>query len=766
MTSPGRSAAAPLALALLCPTRLVTRLPGLVAGVSRDHPVTVVHPLSATEAIATVSPVCTGVRFVPAPSGSRQGMARYLVQGLSRVGAGHLVAHLLTEESDLPQVLAEAERYRDQRERAGWTLSRVQPALRLSDTATLPLLLVTADSSSEVTQQYLQRLRGMDVGADPIWAEILADAALAASSPEVEYVEPGPGGLEVTIRLNTPGIRGSGVPRWQLDVALEGTGGAVVASSPGTAPSPRQSVTARTPILDLLHAEVSPPAHLSGDFRVVIRAVAADGTVLRKKLPHGTPGAWCSRSPVGGGARRWQVTPGRTGDVYLTLAADTGRAGRVRWAARMISKDAALVLRSRGREAMAWRRVLRWVTAPFFWGRQVWLVGERYDTASDNGAHLFGHLARVPRRRRTVRYLIDPGSPQRAVVAQHGRVVAHSGWRHRLLMLHADVIIGAYSLHYLIPRQWDADDYLRILAWRVGAVRVYLKHGVHVSPAGLRRGSTGLDMVVAALPQEAAALAHSSGYRDQLVVTGLPRFDALQASPASRTVLFMSTWRQYLVPPPFADTRESAEPFEGSTYQRFVVALLQSARLHRLLDEHDYRFVMLPHYNMATPFGLLPPSGSDRVQVADPRRVSVQEQLISCDAFITDYSSVHFDVAYLGTPIVYSRFDEAEYLDKQAASSWFDYPSQGFGPVAHTLEETLDALEDLLKSGCAQPPLYADRVSTAFGHRDARNSERVTAAIEAIVKGERRAAPALGTSSLSRRSLPAPVDPPRPGPGN
>src|SRR5690625_6580948 len=37
-------------------------------------------------------------------------------------------------------------------------------------------------------------------------------------------------------------------------------------------------------------------------------------------------------------------------------------------------------------------RLLRLVTVPLFWGKEIWLVGERHGTAQDNGFHFFRYL--------------------------------------------------------------------------------------------------------------------------------------------------------------------------------------------------------------------------------------------------------------------------------------------------------------------------------------------------------------------------------------
>ena len=244
----------------------------------------------------------------------------------------------------------------------------------------------------------------------------------------------------------------------------------------------------------------------------------------------------------------------------------------------------------------------------------------------------------------------------------------------------------------------------------------------------------------AATPGETAAARETSGYDRQVVETGLPRYDALLPTPRSRTILFMPTWRLYLAPKLFSGSAKGSVPFEGSTYQRFVVNLLTSPRLLRLLDEHDHRLQLLPHYNLRDHLTDVPVS-SVRVEVLDGAAPDIQDVLRSCDLLVTDHSSVQFDVAYLGTPVVYAQFDEDEYRERHAAPSWFDVERDGFGPVVHDLKATIDAIEHYLDRDCRREPDYDARAERTFTRRDRDNSRRTVEAIDALTRRGGQRAP-------------------------
>jgi CDP-glycerol glycerophosphotransferase (TagB/SpsB family) len=290
----------------------------------------------------------------------------------------------------------------------------------------------------------------------------------------------------------------------------------------------------------------------------------------------------------------------------------------------------------------------------------------------------------------------------------------------------------------MVPRQWDGNTYMRQFAWRVGAYRAYLNHGVDVDTNILRRRVGGYDMYTTTMAREAVAARATSGYDEQVVQSGLARYDALIPTPESRTILFMPTWRQYLIPKLFRTDEEGAAAFEGSAYQRFIFDFLTSERLAAVLDRHDYRLKFMPHYNFRTQLAGVP-VGSERISVLSGASADIQDVLLECDLFVTDHSSVHFDVAYLGTPLIYSHFDNADYRAFHATPSWFDHERDGFGPVVDDLDSTIDAIEAYLEGGCRREPMYEDRAAEAFTYRDRDNARRNVAAIEALTTGSARA---------------------------
>ncbi|WP_433317188.1 bifunctional glycosyltransferase/CDP-glycerol:glycerophosphate glycerophosphotransferase [Micromonospora sp. CA-269861] len=428
-----------------------------------------------------------------------------------------------------------------------------------------------------------------------------------------------------------------------------------------------------------------------------------------------------------------RVLPTFTGreNAELLVQRKAGVAGQRRWRRLMLRKD----LRHAASRGPFWKqRLLRTLTAPLMSRRDVWLVGERTDTAQDNSSHLFRHLRQVERRR-NVYYLLAKESPDRHRLQGLGNVVTHGSFRHKFLMLHATKLINSYDIDsYMLPASWERSPFLKHLNWRIAPTRVFLDHGViekDVS-AGVHRGRASFDLFVTSADREAEYVAKDLDYGDMVANTGLPRFDALTPDRGRRRILFMPTWRTYLVTPSYNKAARPRVAFEGSAYQVFLAELFGDERLRQALRQHGYTLELLPHYEMRSLLAGLVPT-DDCFAMADQTNRTVQDALRQCDLFITDYSSTACDVAYLGTPLIYAQFDAEEFWTIGGyKKGYFEHREDGFGPVCENASETVDAIIRYLENGCVREEEYTRRATDFFVTQDRDNSKRVAAAIAAL----------------------------------
>jgi glycosyltransferase involved in cell wall biosynthesis len=588
------------------------------------------------------------------------------------------------------------------------------------------------------TRRHLRAVDGsliIDRYPDTEVEELLRIDRVAAWIESVQIVSDKGRHLVVRGRFNIPGLDLREPPTFQLGLRVRGSGITVPAAS-----AERVELGDRLPEQRFTGFEATIPiARLrSGLHHLRLVFITATGQASTRTRP--SQGYLRSA--------RHLVAPGlkliprvdRWDNCQVLVQRGRGRQARWRWRFRLVLEDFRLL---RHRQPHGSDRVLRALTRPWFGGSDVWLLGERRDTAQDNSWALFQHL-RIQHPGRRTYYILDRASAAfEAAEAQWGRsVVAHSSWRHRLLMLHAAVLIGSYDIDgYLLPEQWNRDSYQRHLAWRIGSRRVFLQHGVIYNDvsAALHKGITGLDLFVTSSPSEAKFVRERMGYRKEVVVTGLPRFDGLRSDTrrGSPRVLFMPTWRVYLVSPSYASHRHPLSSLEGSSYLAFLQSFVSSPVLRDALETHDATLEFLPHYEISRYTKELF-SSHPHIEHSQQGHRAIQQAINECDLFVTDWSSTFFDAAYLGKPVVLAPFDEEEFYAKHYRKGYFSLEGDGFGPVRRAVDAAVAEVVRYLETGCGREQLYEDRASEFFVHRDHNNSARVVAAIDEMLRPPRR----------------------------
>lgn len=364
--------------------------------------------------------------------------------------------------------------------------------------------------------------------------------------------------------------------------------------------------------------------------------------------------------------------------------------------------------------------------------RNIWLIAEKRTEARDNGYHLFRYLReRCPEV--AAYYVITPDSPDRWKLEPLGNIITADSAEHFLYYLAAECSIGAQAggafPMQMIPAFFRLTRRLRNPRQKC----VFLQHGViynAVAMPALYYAARMHDLIVTSSAWEQAFVERTFGYPAGFVQTlGMCRFDALcaRAEQPERLVVLMPTWRAWLC------TGGDAAQFQKSQYFMRYGGLLQSPRLHALLERYQHRLVFYPHVAMQGYLDAFRPLAGGRVSVCGNAECDVQDLLLRGAVLITDYSSVFFDFAYLQKPEIFYQFDAGRFSREHYPRGDFVFGRDAFGPVTATEAELLDALEQTLESGCVMPPEYRARVSGFFAYHDDQNCARNCAAIRALV---------------------------------
>ncbi|WP_461168971.1 bifunctional glycosyltransferase/CDP-glycerol:glycerophosphate glycerophosphotransferase [Arthrobacter sp. Z1-15] len=364
-----------------------------------------------------------------------------------------------------------------------------------------------------------------------------------------------------------------------------------------------------------------------------------------------------------------------------------------------------------------------------------WVIMDRIDRADDNGEHLYRYL-RDERPDINAWFLLHPDSKDWGRLADDGfKLVAYGSDESVKLVLNAAYKISSHA---------DRDVQYPIDTTRYGkdeAKIVFLQHGVTKDDLSRWINPKQLSLMITATRGEYDSIAGTeNSYKwtsDEIKLTGFPRHDRLRhladrsSSDERRNILIAPTWRQYLTDA-LKDQKPQAalEAFEESEYGSNWLSILRSPKLAELSARFGLSVRFLGHPNISSILPLL--DLPEHIDVVTYDEISVQEELVSTTLIVSDFSSITFDAAYAGANVIYFHFDGDEIFrgGHVYRKGYFDYKTDGFGPVVSSPNALLREISVLCDSGLDRAKIYAERVEASFPHWDGKCSARVVAEIE------------------------------------
>ncbi len=362
--------------------------------------------------------------------------------------------------------------------------------------------------------------------------------------------------------------------------------------------------------------------------------------------------------------------------------------------------------------------------------QQTWLISDHKSEAGDNGEAMFRHLCSLPHEDIDPCFVLRKDAEEYGFLRRLGRVIEPDTKAHRKTYIDSVVVMNSSADDYMLnPLDEGRRTYMNDL---VRHHSVFLQHGVTKDDQSkwLNRWSKGFDTVVTSSTAEQNSIQHESyGYqKEQVVLTGMPRFDRLEDA-AEKLVVFAPTWRKGLTGKLDTATGRvgSSTLFARSEYCAFWQQVILHPRLNAAMREGGYRGIFALHPSHAAEASTFKPS-SDIAISEYPH--DYREFFRSGSVLVTDYSSVAFDFAYLRKPVVYVQGDREEFFAAHLYSEgYFSYDRDGFGPVVESVESLVDELVQLFGRSSVLEPSYRERVERFFAYDGGDNSERLRQSI-------------------------------------
>ena len=351
-----------------------------------------------------------------------------------------------------------------------------------------------------------------------------------------------------------------------------------------------------------------------------------------------------------------------------------------------------------------------------------WLITERPNQARDNGYCFFKYM-KEKHPEQPVYYIIDRKAKDYQKVAEYGNIIQCNSWKHYYYYCFAPIHISAHVGGCNPDHNPFAKRMKKILQYK----DVFIPHGVSYGVAEFCLAKYAkIDLFICSGKPEYENVLTNYGYtKDHVAYTGFPRLDGwhhFQVKP--NQIVLMPTWRMYLAQNPDI-------VFEETAYFGAYQSLINSPELSDLLVEKDWKLVFYLHNDMRKYVYSFHTNCPNIEVVYDDDIYDIQELLKESALLITDYSSVHFDFAYMGKLVLYYQFDREEFWKKQYQQSSFDAAKDGFGPIAYDLEQLIANLHWASKTGFVLQGEYERRMKAFYQLWDEHNCDRV---YEEIVK--------------------------------
>lgn len=368
--------------------------------------------------------------------------------------------------------------------------------------------------------------------------------------------------------------------------------------------------------------------------------------------------------------------------------------------------------------------VITFALAARKWNQNIWLITERPNQARDNGYCFFKYL-REKQPECKVYYIIDKKAADYKKIEPYGNVIQYDSWRHYYYYCLAKVHISAH-VGGCAPSDSPICRRIRgILKTKV----VFIPHGVSYGIAEFcLKKYANIDLFICSGKAEYENVLKNYGYdKHEVVYTGFPRLNLwhdIKVNP--KQIVLMPTWRLYL-----AQNPETV--IENTTYFKKYQEILWDKELQEFLEKNGLNLIFYLHHNMqkyADKFK----SNCQKIKIVYREEdYDIQELLKTSALLITDYSSVHFDFAYMKKPVIYYQFDRDEFFYNQYLPGEFDVDKEGFGTVVFEKDSLLQEIKHAWENGFQMQEKYYDRMRDFYQIYDDKNCERVYQAIKNIV---------------------------------
>ncbi|MCL2567128.1 MAG: bifunctional glycosyltransferase family 2 protein/CDP-glycerol:glycerophosphate glycerophosphotransferase [Alphaproteobacteria bacterium] len=360
-----------------------------------------------------------------------------------------------------------------------------------------------------------------------------------------------------------------------------------------------------------------------------------------------------------------------------------------------------------------------------------WVLIDRDIRADDNAEHFYRYLR--DNTKENIFFCIRKNLRDYKRLKQESfNLLPFGGLQHKIALLNCKYLISS-----------NADSYIhsflksKSLKQQQKFKFVFLQHGIIKDDLSKWLNKEPIDVFITSTQKEYNSIVlDGNNYdysKEEVILTGLPRHDALLQKAKNyhsnkKAIVIMPTWRSSLAGSRAknSNSRTFRKSTLNSDYIKKWTSFLQSKELSKIKEQNNLEVIFLPHDN-AEIYMKQFKNFTGITYYDSTSNISLQDLFVCSSIFITDYSSVAFEAAYLLKNIIYYQFDKEEiFSGKHAhAKGYFSYDKDGFGGVCLEEYQLINSIQETIDNNFVVKGNYLNKMKNEFSFRDGKCSERI-----------------------------------------
>lgn len=315
---------------------------------------------------------------------------------------------------------------------------------------------------------------------------------------------------------------------------------------------------------------------------------------------------------------------------------------------------------------------------------------------------------------KNIRYVIDKKSPHiKNIPPKYKKYIVYKNtFKHYISFFKTKTFIGteapAHSINLRIRNKF-AEQKLQSKKYEC----VFLQHGVMymVSLASetrksFRRGNLMPEhsKIIVSSHLEAAHFIEDGNYlKDDLYITGLPKFDRTYRNENADKIIIMPTWRPW-------EYNQIRSDVKNTKYYNMLLEIIDSVPQY-LKD----KIIVLPH-------PLFLEVVKDDFPIKLPNYTTYDEVFRDCSILITDYSSIAYDAYYRGANVIFWWKEKDECMENYEGHLMINEDNI-YGPICNNKNELAKQIKKLYKN--RQLEKYTNNFNKIVEFHDNKNTDRL-----------------------------------------